>query len=567
MPQVPRYGEPRTTISPLPNVATPSPAPIEAFGGGQAASNVGRAAQNIGTAALDIYAQEKQIADDAFSFNANSRLTEKKNDLLWNPKTGAYTRKGSGSFGVVEEYETEFNKAASDVENEANNEVQRQMVQRIKESNRVELRGNLERHVFQESQKFYDDSVENGIIQTRNDGVLNFQTPGKIQESIDLQRAAIVSHAANRGLPPEFVSVAVKDATSKTHVGVIRQMLISKNDIGAQEYYEKEKGSFTPEDHSRIESEVREGFIRGDARRRSDEILAGAKDRGEALEAVRDIKNTDVQAETRRRVNEYYEDQARVKRETEEKIFQQASNVIEQTQDRTSIPESVWLSLSVSERNALDARARQLREGVQPVTDWEEYYNLKSIASIPATRDKFLKTNLLIHRPKMADPEFKELVSLQASLRAGDESAEKQLDGYRTDAQIVNDELASAGIDPTPKPGKPQSKQVALFRSMVDKEIATMQSRTGKKATNADVQQIVDNLLIKGSVRGGLFNLFFPIKKFIFEAEPGEVLAIDVKEIPRAERLKIEDALHRKGIPATDTVVIELYKRKINSAN
>jgi hypothetical protein len=174
-------------------------------------------------------------------------------------------------------------------------------------------------------------------------------------------------------------------------------------------------------------------------------------------------------------------------------------------------------------------------------------------------REQFADENLLKYRPVLGDAEFKELSTLQAGIRKGDAKALKQLDGYRTDAQIVNDGLAAVGIKPTG--GSTSNKErVNQFRKQVDHEIVKLQEKTGKKATSDEVQAIVDSLLIKGVTQAGVL---WDTKKRRFELEPGEEFQ-DI-EIPDAEQKAIESALKARGKPVTRDAVIQLYLKGLDS--
>jgi hypothetical protein len=144
-------------------------------------------------------------------------------------------------------------------------------------------------------------------------------------------------------------------------------------------------------------------------------------------------------------------------------------------------------------------------------------------------------------------------------LRAGSGKAAAGLDGYRTDTMIVNDALASAGFDPTPKPGTKDAEKSAQFRRMVDQELAQMQARTGKKATNEEVQGAVDRLMTKTVKKGWLWNG----TQRAFEVAEGEDLDFSVKAIPAADRAIIEGKLRARKIPVTDDKLIEIYKGRL----
>jgi hypothetical protein len=200
------------------------------------------------------------------------------------------------------------------------------------------------------------------------------------------------------------------------------------------------------------------------------------------------------------------------------------------------------------------------------VTDWGEYYNLKTLASVDGpTRDKFLKTNLMVHRPNMADPEFKELVSLQSQLRKNDSSALDKLNGFRSASSIINDSLSAVNIKPNPKPGSDDAEKVAQFRRRVEESVVELQTETGRKATNKEIQSIVDNMIVKGKIPDS--GIIWDTRARAFELEPGQRLVVEYDSIPIEERRAAEQALKRKGLPVTSESIRQLYSIKLGRMN
>ena len=77
------------------------------------------------------------------------------------------------------------------------------------------------------------------------------------------------------------------------------------------------------------------------------------------------------------------------------------------------------------------------------------------------------------------------------------------------------------------------------------------------------MQDIVDKLMVKGTIEGtGVFGLFKTNKR-LFEVLPGETLELDIDDVPEIERAKIEDALESRGKVVNEENILDLYRRKI----
>ena len=86
MPNVPVYNPNRVQNSNLPNVKLNPNAPIEAFGGGQAASNASQAMQGLVGTVGAIAKEEKSIADKAAIEEAKSKSIDRFTKLTYGDK-------------------------------------------------------------------------------------------------------------------------------------------------------------------------------------------------------------------------------------------------------------------------------------------------------------------------------------------------------------------------------------------------------------------------------------------------------------------------------------------------
>lgn len=561
MPIVPMPSGPSVREDIGPNVRVRNAADSEAFGGGQSAQQVFQAGSQVADLGFKMAVEEKQKADNVAFTDARNQTIRAKNDAFWNPKTGVMTRKGKDAFGVPEEYGAQFDKTTDDIENSLSNEAQKTAYRSFKEEQKTQFMEDINKHVFQEGQKFQAEVSETGLVTEREDAVLNYSNPGKVQSSIENQKAIIMDQANREGRAPEWVKEKIGDAESKTHASVLDRMLANGQDQAASEYYKTVKDQIGGGEITKVEKALEEGTLRGQSQRETDKIVSSHDNMSTALDEARKIEDPKLRDETTTRIKDFYNTQRQAKNESKEQDYVGATNIIEKTKNFDNVPPGMLTQMSPAERTSLRNYADNLREGKKPVTNWDEFYNLKSTASSQSTRQKFMQTNLMEYRPELADAEFKELVNLQTQMRNGDDKAEKTLDGYRTDGQIVNDSLNSAGIDSTPKPGSEDSKKVNQFRRKVDEKIAQHQQNTGKKATNEEIQGIVDTMMVEGVSEKGWF---WDTKKRLFELQPGESIEIGVDDVPAGERSKIEAALKKNGMPVNNENIVKLFSKKIN---
>lgn len=566
MPRIPEF-TPKVRQQGLPGVRVSTDAPIEAFGGGASLQRLETAGNQLATQSQKIFEEEKRKADDIATTEFYTKLASKKQELFWDPEKGVIGKKGKDSFGALDEYGTQFDKYADELEAGLATEEQRLMARKIRQKERLEFDGQVQRHVFQEAEKFQDQTIKAGVATARNDAVLNYHDPAKVQSALQLQESLILQGA--KGKPPALVQAEIQEVRSKTHTEIVARMLANGQDLPAKAHFEKNRQMFTGEDATRLEKALEEGTLLGESQRQSDSIYKKHPgDMSAALAEARSIQDPKLRKATADQIEERFSQKKRAEEQANDEMNKRASDIIDKggtIQDVMKQMATEWPLLSSSQRSALKSYAETRSKGLEPQTNWELYTDLKMMAATPELRSQFLQGGIYKYRNQLSDERYKEMVDIWTGLKNGDEKTKNLLDGYRTDAQIVNDTLSAIGIDPTPKQGSDDSKKVALFRSKVDEEIRRKQSELGRKVNNQELQEIVDNFVVKGKVKGtGIFG-YFQDEKRQFELEPGQDVEISPTDIPKAERQKIEAALKARKLPVSDQAIVELYRRKTQS--
>lgn len=508
-----------------------------------------------------VFERERQKANQVAILDADNQLSETQIEL----QSEAFKRQGKDALEALPKTAEQWKERASAIESSLSNDDQKLAFRRLATGRWESLHETVARHTDSEMQK-YDASTTDAAIQNRlNEALANYTDPAAVGSAVAETRAIITDFGRRHGVGSDVLKQQTAAAVSRVHAGVIDRMLANGNDLAASNYYKAAKPEVTGADAVQLEKALEEGSLRGESQRQADAIVAAAPSRSAALEEVRKITDPKVRDATENRVNQFFSEKSQADRETGEANMLNATNIVDKTGSVYQIPPALWTTFTVGERAQLKEYAKQRAKGEPVATDWATYYDLESLASSDATRDRFLRTNLLGYRARLGDTEFKQLVDLQASLRRGDEKAAATLGGIRTTQQVVSDGLAAVGIDPTPKPGSDDAERGALFRRQVDQAAAQLEAQTNKKPTATDMQGIVDNLLVKGVTSAGGFFGWLGFHKDVRQFERGgdEDFVLDVTDVPAGERAKIEQALRGAGQPVTDANVLRLYQRKL----
>jgi hypothetical protein len=517
----------------------------------------------VSVAAFDVVRQEVDRADEIAFTAASSRLKARANKMLYDPQEGALAKKGKDSFDLPSTVMPEFDQAAGDIAAELTTDRQKLAYSKAVAQVRMDVDLAVQRHVYAERRE-YDKLETEGLISTaRSDAVHNYADPERVMRELQIQTQTIIAHAKRNGVGAEATRVAVEQTRSKTLLDVIERAATDNNDKVAKVYYEEGKSFLKGDDQTKAAKLVEETSLRGESQRVADELLSteGENSSAQLAKKIKDIKDPKLRDLVQNRIDAELNRREQRQAEEREDLFMGALNMIERGSSFADLSASAVAQLNYNQRAALRSYQKSLAKGQNIETDWELYYRLKTMGTTDATLGEFAKTDLMQYRHKLDDTEFKELVALQGSYRKGAAKDEDKINGFRTIKQVVDDSLAAVGLDPTPKEGKTESKQVAQFRRVVDEQVLNFQSTHGRKPNVVEIQELVDSLLVKAKVPGS--GILWDDKKFAFELKGDERLAVKRADIPSADARKIEEALRRNNVPVTDAKVVELYNLRI----
>lgn len=182
-----------------------------------------------------------------------------------------------------------------------------------------------------------------------------------------------------------------------------------------------------------------------------------------------------------------------------------------------------------------------LSKGKEPQTDWGLFYEL---SRDPAT---LRGVNLMAVRDKLADTEFKQLMTMQQA--AG---KEQSLTALQTPMALVTQFAREAGINTTGK-NKKDAEKLGRITADVQANITAAEQAKGKKLTAEEMRAVVAQSFVKVQVdRPYWFNTEKPAALL----DPAERLVI-----PDAERTQIVDALKRNGRPTDEQTIQALYRQ------
>ena len=235
---------------------------------------------------------------------------------------------------------------------------------------------------------------------------------------------------------------------------------------------------------------------------------------------------------------------ARTKEQADQVFSGVLQGLIQNGGDFNALPAGQKMALAQADPAKYDDAMRfadGLSKGKEPQTDWRLFYEL---SSDPAT---LRGVNLMAVRDKLADTEFKQLMSMQQS--AG---KEQNLTALQTPMALVNQFAREAGINTTGK-DKKDAEKLGRITADVQANITAAEQAKGKKLTADEMRAVVAKSFVKVQVE----------RPFWFNTEKPAVLVdpADRLVIPASERIKIVDALKRNGRPTDEQTIQALYRQ------
>lgn len=408
MPTVPT-SQRQIATAPLPGVRVQGTAPAEAFAPAPDLSGVARVAG-------DIAERERATADQIAVNGAEVQASELRGQL----HSQITAQKGTNALGSLDTARQAWTDGVAKITDGLHGDRQKRLFQARAAQHWAELAGAAEQHTATEMRAEDQRTTTALLDMADRDAIDNTGDPAKLALTLDKKRAAIADYGRRQGWTPETIQNKTAEALSSAHLGVIEHLVNSGADLAARQYLDAHRADLTADALPKAEHLERAASVQGSAQRLADGIVAAHGSLSDALDAVPKDTDPAVREHAEERIRRTFLDRAANERETRAQSFQQASSILEQTQDLDKVPLSLRTQLLPSELASLQHRENQLRHPPEPGDD-ATFFRLMNMASLSAeTRKEFVKENILKY-PNLSDVQRRRLLSKQMQLSVYDE--------------------------------------------------------------------------------------------------------------------------------------------------
>lgn len=425
------------------------------------------------------------------------------------------------------------------------------------------LSGRLNRHVYQQN-KLWEENAKNAAVKSSIDfGAMHYDSPEDYAASLENIRNTLRANAVAdaRGLDaevdPETLNNEIRAAQSEVHRKAIADMLQTQQYDKAEQWLSQWGDAMLVSDKQAVQEAVLKGGVIAKEQRTTADILTRFDDEKEALAYARDNVDARMQDGVYSRIKLHYADQRRLKQEGLEERAVQAEQMVMSGTPVADLPPTVTEGLNQRTLDALRGVQEARANGHAIETNTEVWYGL--VGKAIDSQAEFASMNLMEYSDKLSQPHFMQLRSAQQSIRNGN-AVDDKLRWIKNEGQVIDGVMESIGIDPKKNPEDAR----AFYGRMQDMMTLYQQDNGGKRPSPTEWERMVKQQAVQAKLPGTGFWGYFQDTARAFELPEGTPANVDIDQVPSQDRLQIEDALRRRGLPVTDEAIVGYYLRGSN---
>jgi len=478
--------------------------------------------------AADYFQREERKADNMAVMSAKEELDGFQSEYLHNADTGALNKRGEDSFGLPEDYSTQFAAKRQEISKRLNERQQEQFNLYAQTASR---RGNetLQKHISRETNAFNEGRLKARVAGLQQRVLDNAYDPKAIADNLKEQNVAIFQLADANGLSDEETTQLINEANSKTHRGILNSYLTRGEDLLAKEYYNKIAKDMNASDRLLVEKAIEQTSTLSEGQRQTDRIMDSGLTLEESLEKARDLKDPKLRDMVVKRVKTRFSEAKEIKRLQEEDLYLDIYNDIVDGDGIETVNKEKLALLPPSKQKSLMDAAYAPRK----TSNLSKFQDYEVMAADPEQRDKFLMIDASVFAKDLKAADVQKMIKKQTDIRNGNVD-EFEATGITTKSQMVTSALDSIGLSKEAKrKAKPQ------FQQYVDNEVirwSELNKRPGKDIPRQELQKIIDKGMIEGEVDGSGF--FLDTEKRFFQLSPEEIPDFAANETEKEKLIK-----------------------------
>ncbi|EPQ8855247.1 hypothetical protein ACUW0R_006564 [Pseudomonas aeruginosa] len=215
------------------------------------ASGLAQGLSSVSNAITQISLKEKQEADQTALIDFSTKVDQLRNDLMYNPETGAMTKKGGAALNVTGKTVGAFDERTAQLIDGMANEDQRRQAKQYVAKSRTDFEGTLGRYEFKQQQAYKDQVDLAAIATAQNTAALNYNDPKAVEESRSRIDGILQLQAQRNGWGPEVLEARRQKVGSEMYADVLQRQA-AEDPYRAQKTLKEVQGSLTADDLVRV---------------------------------------------------------------------------------------------------------------------------------------------------------------------------------------------------------------------------------------------------------------------------------------------------------------------------
>lgn len=241
--------------------------------------------QTVVGVGADLAQREIQRADNAALMDAEAKLSQNRLDLMFSQNGGVYTRQGKDALDITNQTLPQFDKQAEQIGMGLTNGRQKEQFQRIVQSQRLGLSGELNRYEHTQRNAFYDQADQANVATSLDAAVKYANDPEQVAFYRSKGNYVLGEMGLRKGMAPEAILEQQRQFDSQVATSVI-QRLVTSDPLQAQQYYAQSAETMTAADQIKAQKLLGTSVRQQMAVKMADDIWAKGEVGQSALPAL-----------------------------------------------------------------------------------------------------------------------------------------------------------------------------------------------------------------------------------------------------------------------------------------
>jgi hypothetical protein len=518
---------------------------------------VGRAVQGLGATLTQLGEAQQKELDAQAVFEAKRKLDEWERSAVFDPESGAASKRGRDAFDLPERLPQEFDKAAGEIGQGLSTQRQRMAFQEVAAQRRNSLAGWADRYAQQQRTVFEQGQYEADIASAADRAALYATDPATVGAELQAMRARTIGFLRGRGASEEEIQQALLNNATALH-GQVAQTLLRTDPMAAKQYLDQNKASIDPVQFNRLSSVADDAAMDFDAKQRADSIAMLPFD--QQLAEVAKLTDPKLREKTRLFVRQNQADIAAARAEQERQASDQVWQLIANGTSLSRLPPDVLAQMNGRERVAVnqhfEAEAKRRKAEAEGRAVKTDMATLEKLYSMP--RDEFLSLRISTLSDRLSRSDMEEMIKRQAAMRDPAKAPQIATADQQVGTRVLEMEL--------------KGKNKGLFQRAAHDAFNAFTTATGRAPTYEERQKLLDQVTMEVSVPGFLWDSDKPAFKLTPEdreklqrreaekAQSPKAVPVPMTQVINgSDRNLITQALRAEGIPVTEENIQRRY--------